>query len=545
MLWLKYTSNNLLIEFSPKALSEELREQSEQANIQFEEAFKFSSLRIWSDFLIGRKSENKSQKHEEYDKNPLLALSETKKLVKEFESGRNVMGIMDHSIPAFSCSKLMIEHKNILSKEDKNYCKEIIISKLSHLFTDEYGYQISDGVEASVNAVPSLINEYPDETEDYISIMVLALLDETPIGHYKRICDYVVESIHKSKLWEQNQNVAQSILFGYIKLKPIHKNIINEKRKEKRHWGRIPKSSILEELDKVNADLTFLDIPFDISDIDSLGIRDLEIIYQLIPSNTKDKIHLGIYSKSLPLLASQLLKDRRSYKDDSGDDSNIYLLRQHIFKRFAYFILQRDKIEIDIYLKPFVDSFSSSKETASFIEELVSAEDQLNNYEQFWHIWGILYPKIKELCDNPRGYHLKQIIINYLLAWRWWPEDIEEWRSLKSKNSSLYLNASNDIGHISSVLYSIARVLNSIGTNFKEEGIEWLHVIVSNNSSLNLDDLESNTLYYLEKFLRKYIFLNRQSVKEEIRLKNKVIPILDFMIERGSIHGYLLRESIL
>jgi len=28
-------------------------------------------------------------------------------------------------------------------------------------------------------------------------------------------------------------------------------------------------------------------------------------------------------------------------------------------------------------------------------------------------------------------------------------------------------------------------------------------------------------------------------------LKNKVIPILDFMIERGSIHGYLLRESIL
>ena len=31
----------------------------------------------------------------------------------------------------------------------------------------------------------------------------------------------------------------------------------------------------------------------------------------------------------------------------------------------------------------------------------------------------------------------------------------------------------------------------------------------------------------------------------KIRLKNKIIPILDFMIERGSIHGYLLRESIL
>jgi len=87
--------------------------------------------------------------------------------------------------------------------------------------------------------------------------------------------------------------------------------------------------------------------------------------------------------------------------------------------------------------------------------------------------------------------------------------------------------------------------LNTIGTNFKDEGIEWIHTIVSNNKSLNLDDLESNTLYYLEKFLRKIIFINRQKIKEEIRLKNKIIPILDFMIERGSIHGYLLRESIL
>lgn len=135
--------------------------------------------------------------------------------------------------------------------------------------------------------------------------------------------------------------------------------------------------------------------------------------------------------------------------------------------------------------------------------------------------------------------------MNYLLAWRWWREDIEEWHSLKSDNLSLYTNASRELGHIPSVLFSITKVLNSIGSNFKNEGIDWIHTIVSNNSSLQLDDLESNILYYLEMFLRKYIFINKQKIKEEIRLKNKIIPILDFMIERGSIHGYLLRESIL
>lgn len=540
----KQDDNNFIIEFSLKELSKEHREQSEQAQIQFGETFKYSSLRTWSDFLIGGKNQNKIQKHEEYNKNPLLALSETKQLVEELKSGRNGIGMFDYYIPAFSCSKLILEHKEKLTKEDKAFCKEIVLTTISNLFADDYDYQISDGVEAAVHAISALVNEYPEETEDYVSIMVLTLLDKRPIGHYKRICDYVIESIHNSKLWEQNPKVAQSILFGYIKLKPIYKNIIAQKRKEI-GWGRISKSSILEELEKTNADFVFENISFDISDISSLDIHDLEIVLQLIPSDTKNKIHLDIYAKSLPSLASQLLKDRRNYKDDSEDDSNIYLLRQHIIKNFAYFILQREESEIDVFLKPFIDSFSSTEETASFIEELVSAEDYINKYEQFWHIWNNLYPKIKELCVSPRGYHLKGIIINYLLAWRWWPEGIEAWHSLKSENLSLYINASKELGDIPSVLYSIVRVLNTIGTNFKDEGIEWIHTIISNNSSLILDDLESNTLYYLEKFFRKYIFINKQRIKEEIRLKNKIIPILDFMIERGSIHGYLLRESIL
>ena len=138
-----------------------------------------------------------------------------------------------------------------------------------------------------------------------------------------------------------------------------------------------------------------------------------------------------------------------------------------------------------------------------------------------------------------------QIIINYLFAWRWWREGIEEWRSLKSENLFLYVNASKELGNIPSVLYSIAKVLNSVGTNFKDEGVDWIYTIVSNNKVLRLGDLESNTLYYLERFLRKFVFINRQKIKEEIRLKNKIIPILDFMIERGSIHAYLLRENIL
>jgi len=301
----------------------------------------------------------------------------------------------------------------------------------------------------------------------------------------------------------------------------------------------------LEEIEKANINFIFMDISFEINDVDLLDIHDLEIVYQLIPSNTKDKIHLDIYNKTLPLIASELLKNRRSYENDRGYDSDMYTLRHQIFKSFSYFILQREKNEIDRFLKPFIDSFTSTEEAALFIERLISAEDYLNCYEQFWYIWRSLYPKVKELCDSPHNYYLGNVIINYLLAWRRWSDDAIEWHSLKTENLSFYVRVSREIGHIPSVLYSISKILNSIGTSFNSEGIDWIYLIISKNSSLNLAELESDTLCYLEKFLRKYVYNSRQKIKKEIKLKNKIIPILDFMIERGSIHGYLLRENIL
>ncbi|MFP3766431.1 hypothetical protein [Prevotella intermedia] len=115
----------------------------------------------------------------------------------------------------------------------------------------------------------------------------------------------------------------------------------------------------------------------------------------------------------------------------------------------------------------------------------------------------------------------------------------------KKENLTLYTNASKDIGNIPAVLYSIIRVLNSIGTSFADEGINWIYTIVSNNKSLNLESLEPITLQYLESFLRKFVLKNRQKIKEQVKLRIKIISTLDFIIERGSKYGYLLRESIL
>ena len=534
---LEYNGENAKIEFPLKEPPKELKKESEQILTPFENIFKYSFLRLWSDF----KNLNKSLEQDKYDKNPLLALSEVKQLIRELDFRKDGMVILDKSTPAFVCSKLLLYHRKSLPKYDVDFCKEVILKTIYNLFSDNYEYQVSDGVEASIHSVPILLNEYPEENEKYIKILILALFDKTSVGT-KRICDYVIETIHNSNLWKENTKVAQSILFGYIKLRLIYTIKIFAYKEKRRIQRRYLKKNVIKELSDNIANFSFETISFDINSLESLDIDGLEIVMLLIPSDTKEKNHLEIYEKLSFLLAPKLLKDSKDYTEDLENET---LLKWNIFNTFAKFILNRKIEEIELFLKHFVESLSLTQATVYFIESLIIEEDSLKQNEQFWYIWNRLYPKIQELSKSSQNYHLREVIITFLLAWNKWEEGVKEWHSLKKENLGFYNNISKEIGNIPAVLYSIAKILNSVGSNFTEEGIDWIYNIISDNSSLELKDLESNTIYYLEIFFKKYIFTGRKKIKQEVKLKNKIIPILNFMIERGSKYGFSLRESIL
>lgn len=533
---------NMLIEFTPKKLPEELKKKSEEAEFQQKEMCKYSSLRIWSDFL-----HDKSVKQKEYDKNPLLALSETKQLLDELKSNDNLDTKFYYSTPAYVCSKLLIYYLDHLSSEDKAFCKEIVDATISHLFDDNYSYQIGDGVEAACHALPILMNEYPKETEDYVLCMVFILFDESQLGAYKRICDYVIESIHESNLWKENTKIAQEILLAYIRLKPLYNSIVMSHRKEHGYWGHLSKQVILTDLSKKMGNISFHELNFCKDEIEKLDIFDLGILLQLIPSDTEDKEHKEIFEITIDKCAEELFKDR--YQPDAEENTNhsvnISRLRLTIFRQISKFLLHRNVSEIDRYISPILRHLQATEETALFIDEMVSAEDYLCRNEQFWYIWMKMYPFVKDLCLYPRNYHLKDVIISYLLAWRWWEEGIESWHSLTIANVDFYSIVSRELGQVPAVLYSISRVLCTIGSKFQKEGIEWLDAIVSKNHEIVLDDLESNTLFYIECFMRKFIIENREKIKRDSRLKLKVINVLSFTIEKGSMRGYQLRESIL
>ncbi|MBL0708852.1 MAG: hypothetical protein JJW00_07395, partial [Sulfurimonas sp.] len=154
------------------------------------------------------------------------------------------------------------------------------------------------------------------------------------------------------------------------------------------------------------------------------------------------------------------------------------------------------------------------------------------------------------LCkDGDKYWHIDNIIKAYFLAWSMhgniWKKDTKDWHSLKEKDIRFLKNISSKIGHCPSVLYSISKLLTDIGSSYLNDEIGWISIILKNNKNLYADELESDTIFHIENLVRKYILQNNIEIKTKKVKKNEVLEILNFLIEKGSAVGYMLRERIL
>ncbi len=538
---------NAVFELIPE-IDPELKAETEIVTEKLMRPYRYGILRFWSNFLHETKKDERTKaEFEKYDSDPTISLEEVRSIIAELESEEcsEPFYLANHSIPGYVCSKLMIEQREKMTKEEKDYCREIITSYVSSLFSDDYDYQIGDGVEAAVHALPALMKEYPEDNDKYILAILFILFNLQPLGHYKQICDYALETMAKSEMWNEQFDIAQSILSAFIVLKPIYNTSYKEARQSAQFGQRTSTKSVYEkfdaEVDRLIGNIDIKSLTFDIQDISNLSIYDIDIVMQMIPADTTNTIHKEIVKYLLPIILPQILCDRRESR--KAGNSIEYGLSRRFLRKFAQFLLQREISEIDGFMQLSIEYLGATEETATFFDEIVSAEDELIQYDQFWRIWANIQPKYIELGRASKSYYFGKITHSYLLAWQWWRDGIEEWHSLKEPEVGFYSTIAKNVGSHPAVLYSISKVLNSIGSKFVHEGISWMNTIITNNRTLETTELEPNTIYYMEKIMRKYIFTNREKIKRDAKIKSRIINILSFMVTRGSVKGYLLREE--
>lgn len=299
----------------------------------------------------------------------------------------------------------------------------------------------------------------------------------------------------------------------------------------KKHEARIAKV--------VSGEITYSDIP----NIHQIDLDTLITAFRLLPIDTDDDTHKTFLRQIFPIFSRKLFSDSHRRDNEDGFD---YAAKHRFLEKLAHIVLFSSVEDVEAYLKPFLDDFKESEDAAEFFSEFISAEDRLAQYEQFWSVWKLFYPKVVALAQNKGSrFYSQGVIRNYLLAGSNWREEAREWRTLKDREKQFFKKASEDMGGNPAVLYSLSKLLTDIGSGFKDDGILWLSAMLRNNPDLCTEELEVNTIYYLENLVRSYIFTSRHKIKKMLQLKTQILIILDFLLSKGSETAYLLREDIL
>ncbi|PEF73157.1 ATPase [Bacillus pseudomycoides] len=518
-----------------------LKEYSEAALQKSFEATKYTSVNMWADYKV--KNDEKYKEYTQYEENPKQALKEVRDILENTKEEKFYH--FNRAIPANVCTVLVRDYFEELSQSEQEFCKEVIFTFATTSFRANYMYHIWDGVESAITVLPLMLERFPTEHETIKGILLLTLLDSHPIGNYAKFSDYSLNAIFND-LWSISFVDAQSLLIGFLYLKPKYEimrgSLSQENYKQNKH--RLYENELMEkfakeykeDIEKIIGNLITLD---DIKNLKNLNLDTLSTAFQLIPLNSFDESHKIITQSIISTFAGRILSDEKDGKID-------YQVCHNFLRKLSRIVLTSPKGTVPIYLHSFIEGFNHTEFMADLFEEFIRAEDSLKTYDNFWLVWDLFYENVAELCKcKGYGRYNQKIIKNYLFAQGPWSGNATEWHSLQDNNKRFFSKVTRDMGESPAVLYTTAKLLNGIGQKYLNSGISWISRILNNHPNLWTNQLEENTMYQLEKLVKSYIYKNRERIKRETKLKREILDILDFLVEKGSVAGYMLRENIL
>lgn len=208
--------DGVLINYNPE-IEPKLEEYREKSTEKISETIKYMPLKLWAKYKM--ESNSKYQQYHQYEDNPKIALKEVKEIILKLNSEEASFYHSFYSTPADVCSVLVRDYFEELSIDENTFCKDIILEVASLPFREDYVYQVSDGTQSAISVLPVLLDKFPEEKEDTKVILLLNLFNDYSIDMMgNRFNVFSIMAIQK--IWENNFDDAQSILFGYLILKP-------------------------------------------------------------------------------------------------------------------------------------------------------------------------------------------------------------------------------------------------------------------------------------------------------------------------------------
>ena len=151
---------------------------------------------------------------------------------------------------------------------------------------------------------------------------------------------------------------------GYIYLKPKYKEVSKAVREEnyKKNNYEYSQAQVMDQfVNKYEKDIEKViknQMSFDsLTELNNSSFRTLNTAFELLPLKTDNEDHKKFFQIIFPIFSKLVFKE---------NDKTDYTLKHRFLDKFAYFILNRNREEIEEYIKPFVDNFPDSREMSDF-----------------------------------------------------------------------------------------------------------------------------------------------------------------------------------
>lgn len=521
-------------------IDEDLQKYKQEKDKQIYDDMSHFSLSNWIN-LVWEKDKRAEQS--EYFKNPSLVIKEIKKLerqlkfhspvkIEEFSPLENTFWILNYNLLPKGTACLIRDFKDSLSIEDLNYCKEIILSFATLPFNKNYSYQLGNGVNECISVLPNLLS-IDSFSQDFNIIkrilMQNLLLVSSSDKDYKKT---LLSSI------KENFSTEEILLFmeTYLHLISDWKDFCLQNRKT--FYTTTEKYNYIDVFIENHSEVFDNYFSSKFNEFSGIDFRKLTIdsIANILFLIREDVFSNKVFIKEITERSFYLLQENEVSNDK--DFKNSYFLIENLTK----LLLLVPESDAKDYLNIFIDNLSNQDFYEDLFKDFICAEDELERIDTFWFIWNQFYPKISDLFNSPNTNKKQKILKAYLFNSVQWNENAKDWYTFNSDGKVFFKKIGEKLKSCESLIEYFSYLFFGVGSKYLNDGISWLAIIAKN---CRINPNESCNTYYLEQIIKKYIYESLSEIRTNGIRKKEVINILDYLIMKESVLGYMLKDNIL
>ena len=499
------------------------------------------NLMLWASHLM--KAEAVPECCQQYDNDPLQAIRDFKFVLDAFRKD-NTSAF--RSLIVYPAAAFLIYHLNHLDEETVIQCKDIVFAYANLGLNDSYEFQFEDGYRASIPALPTIASIGSQKEREKAGILMLvAMLNEMPVGEYQRVCDLMFDAFR----WHNENRHFNSVacIGSYIELRGLFQHYVHQHHDELAGcrnpiglFWRAKKKEILEKAFGNSVHLTeSLSDPFRF-----VGVLNSVLI---VGTNQESvSLNRGLVLSSIePALSFFFHPDEKKQKLSAACFTPLSIQYQQHLVQLLYVMNADDRRTAleQIAKVPLVFA------EGYFLVLLVLAADRNGKKDVFWDMWKSLQDTICQLLlNNDLAWYRDdvQILEAYLLGSQLWKQGTLEWRYFDNRGIDLFEQMAKVLPPSIPLAIGFSSFAYSIGRHYWKKCLQWISKAVSFDpmQSYRFDPYLKSLRFLLESFVCNLVAEHRTEIRRDSNLANQAFTILDFLVSLHSIVGYRIRESL-